>query len=43
LYRHGEGVLDRFLGEVKVAEAAGQDGHRATVLLAEDPFDLRGG
>src|SRR5438270_12723440 len=41
LHRRGERVLHRFLGDVDVAEDADQDGHRATVLLAEDTFDLR--
>jgi hypothetical protein len=36
----GERVLDRFLGDVDVAEDADQDGHRAPVLLAEDTLDL---
>ena len=42
LYRHGERVLYRIFGDVEVAEGAGQDGHRAAVLGAEDVFDLRG-
>jgi hypothetical protein len=34
--RHGEGVLDRFLGGVDIAEKADQGGDAATVLAAED-------
>jgi hypothetical protein len=41
--RRGERVLDRLLGDVDVTEDADQDGHRATVLLAEHTLDLRGG
>ena len=41
LDRLGERVLDRLLGDVDVAEDAGQDGHRAAVLLAEDALDRR--
>ena len=41
LDRGDEGVLDRLLGEVDVAEDADQDGDRAAVFLAEDTFDLR--
>ena len=37
----GEGLLDRVLGEVDVAEDADQGGHRPTGLLAEDPADQR--
>jgi len=37
----GEGVLDRLLGEVDVAEVTDQDGHRAPVLVPEHPRDLR--
>src|SRR5919109_990556 len=43
LHRRGEGVLDRLLGDVDVAEDADQDRDRAAVLLAEHPLDLRGG
>src|SRR5207248_867498 len=39
----GERLLDRLLGQIDVTEMAGQDGHRAAVLLAEDTIDLRGG
>ena len=39
--RDGEGVLDRFLGELDVAEEAHQHGNRAAMLAAEDRFDLR--
>jgi hypothetical protein len=35
-----ERVLDRVLGGVDIAEDAGQDGHRAAVLPAEDAFDV---
>ena len=35
LHRHGERVLDRLLGDVDVAEVAGQHGDRTAVLLAE--------
>ena len=40
LHRRGEGVLDRVLGDVDVPEDADQDGHGASVLLAEDSLDL---
>ena len=40
--RLGERVLDRVLGGVDVAEDAGQDGHRAAVLRAEDALDVGG-
>jgi hypothetical protein len=36
-----EGVLDRFLGELDVAEEADQDGNGTAVLTPEDCFDLR--
>src|SRR5262249_45464436 len=42
LERRRERVLDRFLGNVDVAEDADQDSHRAAVFFAEDTFD-RGG
>jgi hypothetical protein len=42
LQRRGERVLDRLLGDIDVTEDTDQDGHRATVLLAEDTLDLRG-
>ena len=35
-----EGVLDRLLGEVDVAEEADQGGHRSSRLGAEDPLDV---
>src|SRR4029453_6968956 len=38
-----EGVLDRLLGHVDVAEHPDQHGHGPAVLLAEDTLDLRGG
>jgi hypothetical protein len=41
LTRGGEGVLDRILGDVDVAERADQDRHRPTVLLTEHTRDLR--
>jgi hypothetical protein len=41
--RSGEGVLDRLFGDVYVTEDVDQDGHRASVFLAEDTFDVRGG
>src|SRR5437588_4825204 len=41
LCRGGEGVLNRVLGEVDVAESADQDRHRPTVLLAEHARDIR--
>ncbi len=37
--RHGERVLDRFLGGVDIAEKADQGGNAATVLAAEDSLD----
>ena len=37
---HGEGVLDRLLGDVEVAEDAVQDGDGTAVLLTEDPLDV---
>jgi hypothetical protein len=37
--RHGERVLDRFLGGVDVAEEADQDSDAAAVLPAEDSLD----
>src|SRR5690348_4768100 len=37
--RHGERVLDRFLGGVDIAEKADQGGDAATVLAAEDSLD----
>src|SRR5450755_1264021 len=37
----GEGLLDRLLGDVDVAEDADQRGHRAAVLGAEHPGDLQ--
>ena len=40
LERHHEGVLDRFLGEVDVAEEADQGRYRSSGLGAEDPLDL---
>ena len=40
LQRDHEGVLDRFLGEVDVAEEADQGGHRSSRLGAEDPLDV---
>ena len=40
LQRGHERVLDRFLGEVDVAEEADQAGHRPARLRAEDPLDL---
>ncbi len=40
LQRRGECFLDCLLGEIDVAEHAREDGDRATVLLAEDAFDL---
>jgi hypothetical protein len=39
----GEGVLDRLLGQVDVADDADQDGDRAAVLAAEHRLDLGGG
>jgi hypothetical protein len=36
-----ERVLDRFLGDVDVAEDADQDRHGASVLLAEHTLDVR--
>ncbi len=39
---HGEGLLDRLLGEVDIAEAADQDGDRAPVLPPEHVGDLFG-
>jgi hypothetical protein len=38
----GEGVLDRFLGEVDVAEEADEDGDGPAVLGAEDGLDVDG-
>src|SRR5262249_3896534 len=35
----GEGLLDRVLGEVDIAEDAGQGGHRAAGAFPEDPRD----
>jgi hypothetical protein len=43
LHRRGERVGDRLLGDVDVTEDTDQDGHRATVLVAEHIFDLRDG
>ena len=40
LERDGEGLLDRFLGDVDVAEVADQGGHRSARLGTEDPLDL---
>src|ERR1700674_3985782 len=42
LHRRREGVLDRLLGNVDVAEDANQHGHRASVLFTEYTFNLRG-
>ena len=39
LQRECEGLLHRVLGEVDVAERAGEDRERAAPLLAEDGFD----
>ena len=39
----GEGVLDRVLGDVDVAEHADQDRDRPPVLLTEHPLDIRTG
>jgi hypothetical protein len=39
LERCREGLLNRVLGEVEVAEDAGQDGDRAAPLVAVDPSD----
>src|SRR6202043_1101325 len=39
-HRCREGVLDGLLGNIDVAEDPDQDGHRATVLLAEYMFNL---
>jgi hypothetical protein len=36
LYGRGEGLLNRLLGEVDVAEETGEDRDRAPVLGAED-------
>jgi hypothetical protein len=36
----GEGVLDRVLGDVEIAEDAGEDGDGTAVLGAEDTLDL---
>ncbi len=41
--RGGEGVLDRVLGGLDVAEDADQDSDGPAVLRAEDLLDLRGG
>lgn len=38
LQRDSECVLDALLGQVDIAEMADQNGHRATVLLTENPF-----
>ena len=38
--RDGEGLLNRILGDVDVAENPDQSGHRAPGLLAEDPADV---
>src|SRR4030095_5295744 len=43
LHRCGERVLNRLPRDVDVVEAAGQAGHRTTVLLGEHTFDLRVG
>ena len=37
----GEGLLDRILGQIDVAEDADQGGDRPTGLLTEDPADQR--
>ena len=42
LHGRRERVLDGLLGDVDIAEDAHQDGHGATVLLAENALDLRG-
>jgi len=42
LHGRGERVLHRLLGHVDIAEDADQHGHRASVLLAEYTFNLRG-
>jgi len=39
--RHGEGILDRFLRRIDVAEVADQDCHRPAVLFTKGTFDLR--
>src|SRR5216683_899956 len=39
---HREGLLDRLLGEVDVAEEAGQGGHRTPRALPVGPLDGRG-
>ena len=39
--RRGERVLHGLLGDVDVAEDAGEDRHRPPVLLAKDTLDLR--
>ena len=39
LERGGEGLLHRVLGELDIAERAGEDRERAPPLLAEDGFD----
>ena len=41
--RNGEGILDRFLGDVDVTEATGQHRDRAPIFAAEYPLDLTGG
>ena len=41
LERRGEGVLHRVLGELEVAEDAGEDRDRMAPLLAEDLLDVR--
>ena len=42
LDRGRECLLDRVFGDVDIAKDAGQDGDRATVLLAEHPLDVAG-
>src|SRR4029077_2715630 len=41
LHGHGDRVLHRVFGDVKVAKGAGQDGDRTAVLATEDVLDLR--
>ena len=39
LQRRGKRILHRLLRRIDVAELADEDGHRAAVLLAENPLD----
>src|SRR5688572_16642795 len=37
---HGKGVLDRFFGEIDVAESTDENGNGPAVLVTKDPLDL---